>query len=370
MSEGILAVLLSIGLMSGCFFLFKIPVIPLTKSDRKLPGLSIIIPARDEEKSLPNLLKSLNSQTYKALEVIVVDDESTDDTAMIAAAHDAKVLSTEESELESGGKSAACWIGAEKAKGEWLLFLDADTYFVNDRALESVADQYLNQQDKGLLSIQPFHEIKKVYETASIVPNIMVMAGVNRYSLLGGHIEERGAFGPFLLTTRKQYEESGGHRTILDSHMDDIELAKRYKETGLPVNVFSGKEVVHFRMFPESFSQLVSGWTKSLLHGSEGTHPLVLLSIALWIAGICLSTTILIETLVTLGPAGILLPGLIYFFYCVQFRWLMNKVGQFPLWTAGFPVIYIIVFLFLYLWAVFQVKILKRVRWRNREIKF
>jgi 4,4'-diaponeurosporenoate glycosyltransferase len=370
MSDGILAVLLSFGLMSGCFFLFKIPAIPLIKSERKLPSLSVIIPARDEEESLPNLLKSLKKQTYRPLEIIVVDDESTDDTALIATAYDAKVLSTEESELDSGGKSAGCWIGAGKASGDWLLFLDADTYFVNAQALESIADHYMKQQDKGLLSIQPYHEVEKVYETASIVPNIMVMAGVNRFSLLGKRIEERGAFGPFLLTTRNHYEEVGGHKTVLDSHMDDIELAKRYKETGLPVDVFSGKKTVHFRMFPESFSQLVNGWTKSLLHGSEGTHPAVLFSIALWILGVGVSTVILIESLIMSGITAVLVSMFIYFLYCVQFRWLMNKVGQFPLWTAGFPVIYIIAFLFLYLWAVFQVKVLKRVKWRNREIKF
>lgn len=365
-----IGLILFLGLFSGFFFLWKLPLIPLTANSERVPPLSIIIPARNEELSLPALLKSIQQQSIEPLEVIIVDDESTDNTALIAEEFGATVLSASSANLPQKGKSAACWMGAQKAKGDWLVFLDSDTRFVHRDALRSIADVYLKKDQNGLFSIQPFHETEKAYETISVVLNIMVMAGLNRFSLLKDKLPHRGAFGPFLLTTRLQYEKSGGHQAILDSHMDDIELARLYKSKNWPVSVYGGKGSIHFRMFPEGISQLVNGWTKSLLQGAEGTHPLVHLSIGMWITGVIMISILVILSVVYYSSLlAVLLSLCAYLLYCFQFRWLMNKVGRFPLWTMVFPFFFVIAFIGLYIWAFVQVHIIKKVKWRGRDIK-
>lgn len=365
----IIGIVLFFGLFSGFFFLWRIPQIIISDSRSQIPPISIIIPARNEEKSLPHLLKSLTQQTMRPLEIIVVDDESSDKTAEIAEAFGATVISSKTEKNTPKGKSAACWAGAKRANGDWLIFLDSDTYFVRKDALQSIASSYLKKNEKGLFSIQPYHETEKIYETFSVVLNIMVMAGLNRFSLLKDKLPERGAFGPFLLTTQNQYEQAGGHNAILDTHMDDIELARLFKEKGWPVYVYGGAGSIHFRMFPEGVKQLVNGWTKSLIHGSKGTHPYVYLSIGLWITGVFLVSFLLIQAIILVESITIFLSLLTYIVYCVQFRWLMNKVGRFPQWTMCMPVVYLIVFLVLYIWAFVQVTILKKVKWRDREIR-
>lgn len=364
----IIGLILFFGFFGGFFFLWKIPQISVNDKVTTMPSISIIIPARNEEKSLPHLLQSLKDQSLSPLEIIVVDDESTDRTAAVAEAFGATVLSAAEAELKHKGKSAACWIGAKKAKGDWFIFLDSDTYFVHKHALRSISETYIEKNESGLLSIQPYHEIEHVYETLSIVLNIIVMAGLNRFSFLNGKLPHRGAFGPFLLTTQEQYEEVGGHYAIMDSHMDDIELAKLFKGKGWPVFVYGGKQAIHFRMFPGGFTQLVNGWTKSLIHGAKGTHPAIHITIGFWITGVFVASFLLFFSVTFVNTLSILLFMTIYISYCIQFRCLMNKVGTFPLWTIFVPIIYISVFLFLYLWAVVQVYIVKKVRWRDREI--
>ncbi|MCC5894661.1 MAG: glycosyltransferase [Alkalibacterium sp.] len=365
----IIGLFLFLGLISGFFFLWKIPIIPRTNVNQKTASVSIIIPARNEEQSLPLLLASIHEQTLRPLEVIVVDDDSSDRTVQIAEQFKATVLSTKSHSVTPKGKSAACWLGAQAAKGDWLVFLDSDTYFVHNDALRAIASVFVTNKENGLLSIQPYHEIKQFYETLSVVLNVMVMAGLNRFSLFRDKLPHRGAFGPFLLTTRKQYMQTGGHYAILDSHMDDIELAKLYKKKKWPVNVYGGQGSIHFRMFPEGVRQLVNGWTKSLIHGAKGTHLLVHISIGLWITGSFLTAILLIRSAVPFEPEVFFIALAVYAGYCVQFRWLMNKVGSFPVWTMIIPVISITAFLVLYAWAVIQVNFLKKVKWRDREIK-
>jgi glycosyltransferase involved in cell wall biosynthesis len=89
--------------------------------------VSIIVPARNEARNLPRLLPTLLSQAYPDFEVLVVDDASTDETAALAARAGARVLSTSGPPPGWTGKCNACWQGAQAARGEWLLFVDADT---------------------------------------------------------------------------------------------------------------------------------------------------------------------------------------------------------------------------------------------------
>lgn len=122
-------------------------------------------------------------------------------------------------------------------------------------------------------------------------------------------------------------------------------------------------------MYPEGLSQLIQGWTKSFTYGAKVTHSLVMFSIVLWVMSTYLILIGFIDGVMGMDltyPAVILTA---YLLHSLQFRWLMNKVGQFPWWTMLFSLIYISAFLLLYLWGVIQVYLLRKVKWRGREYK-
>lgn len=369
MEQIILLVLLFLALVSGSFFLWRLPVITMSNRDIPEASLSVIIPARDEERSLPKLLASLTDQTLSIKEIIVIDDESTDRTAEIAKEYGAVVLSTKESESLQTGKSAACWFGAQQASGDYLAFMDADTECADTHAFARIISHFIKSGDTGLFSIQPYHIIQSFYETFSIVPNIVVLSGLNRYTFLNDHLPKRGAFGPFLLVKNNEYFDLGGHEKTFYTHMDGIAMADLYQAEDYPVSVYGGKGVLHFRMYPEGLNQLIQGWTKSFIYGAKVTHALVMASIVLWVMGSFLIFIGSIDGILRMDGFFLGIMLLSYIGYSLQFRWLMNKVGKFPLWTLFFPLVYISAFLALYIWATIQVYFLRKVKWRGREYK-
>ncbi len=369
MEQIILLLLLLIAFISGFFFLWRLPLVTTEKLLKMSASVSVIIPARDEEQTLPKLLTSLAKQSLTIKEIIVIDDESTDKTADIARKYGARVLSTRDKKSSETGKSAACWFGAQHATGDYLVFMDADTECADSEAFGRILNNYQKNGDTGLFSIQPYHVIKSFYETFSIVPNIVVLSGLNRFTFLNSYLPKRGAFGPFLLVKAEEYFSLGGHEKTYYTHMDGIAMADLYQNENYPVTVYGGKDILHFRMYPEGLSQLVQGWTKSFIYGAKVTHSLVMASIVFWIMGSFLILAGLIDGLIQNNPTYIGLMLAFYVVYSLQFRWLMNKIGNFPLWTMFFSLIYISAFLGLYLWSTIQVYFLRKVKWRGREYK-
>lgn len=369
MEQIIVLVLILLASISGFFFLWRLPLVTKETTGEWEASVSVIIPARDEEQSLPKLLASLTEQSLVIKEIIVVDDESTDRTAEIAREYGALVLSTKDSKSLQTGKSAACWFGAQHATGDYLAFMDADTQCADSSAFRRIITNYQNNGDTGLFSIQPYHVIHHFYETFSIVPNIVVLSGLNRYTFLNAHLPKRGSFGPFLLVKEEEYFRLGGHEKTYYTHMDGLAMADLYQAENYPVTVYGGKDVLHFRMYPEGLGQLIQGWTKSFIYGAKVTHSLVMASIVFWVMGSFLILIGMIDGLMQSDGVYFWIITSFYVLYSLQFRWLMNKVGKFPVWTMFFPLVYISAFLGLYLWSIIQVYFLRKVKWRGREYK-
>ena len=162
--------------------------------------LTIIIPARNEEHNLPVLLRSLNAQETRPAEVIVVDDGSTDRTATIARELGARVIASQQPLPEGWrGKTWACHQGAQAARGERLLFLDADTWFE-----PGGLDKILAAHVSGAFSVGPYHVVHRPYEQLSLFFNINMTAGT----------VPGGLFGQMLLVDRDSYRTVGGHETV------------------------------------------------------------------------------------------------------------------------------------------------------------
>ena len=258
-----------------------------------LPFLSIIIPARNEESRIVPLLRSLQEQQFTSFEILVVDDDSSDKTAAVAESFDAKVLQN-----EGAGKSSACWYGAEQAKGSWLLFLDADTKFESAEGLNHLLQFYQEKGARGITALQPFHTVEYWYEHLSVIFNIIVVTGMNLFTVWGSRFKTAGSFGPCILCNREDYFLSGGHKIIEGAIMDDLALGETFLEQNLPVRCLGGKGIISLRMYPEGIGSLIEGWCKSFAVGSKSTHPVVMFMVILWISGSFIAASDLVSSLI------------------------------------------------------------------------
>ncbi len=142
--------------------------------------LSIIIPARNEEQNLPALLRSLATQAMRPCEIIVVNDASTDRTTEVAREFGARVINSQPLPEGWRGKTWACHQGAQAARGELLLFLDADTWFEPGGLRRVLADY-----DGGAFSVGPFHAVRRAYEDLSMFFNFNMTIGTSPGGLFG-----------------------------------------------------------------------------------------------------------------------------------------------------------------------------------------
>ncbi|WP_246945006.1 glycosyltransferase [Bacillus pinisoli] len=359
---------LAIGLAAviiGVLMFWSLPIpVSSSRSTDGLPFLSIIIPARNEEGRISPLLQSLQEQRFRQFEILVVDDDSSDNTAAIAKSYGAKVLRN-----PGAGKSSACWHGAEQAKGKWLLFLDADTKFTSVDGLTNLLHFYQKKGAKGITALQPFHTVERLYEHISVVFNIIVVVGMNLFTIWGSRFKTAGSFGPCILCNREDYFLSGGHKKIEGAIMDDLALGEAFLEQNLPVRCLGGKGIISLRMYPEGVGSLIEGWCKSFAVGSKSTHPLVMLMVIFWITGSFITSGALISSIIDWNPTAIMFSGILYILYMIQTAWFASRVGNFRWAVFAFYPILFLFFVGIYLYSFIRVNVFHSVKWKGRNIK-
>jgi len=225
--------------------------------------VSVIVPARNEEACLGACLESLVAQTGVKFEIIVVDDGSTDRTREIAKSF-AGVRVVEPAPLPLGwiGKNNALVAGAKAARGEWLLFTDADTVHRGGSLARSVEEA--RRQKAALLSYSPEQEVHGFWEKAVMPVIFAELASSYRPSDVSDPASSAAAAnGQYILISREAYDAVGGHETIATSLLEDVALARAVKASGRKIFFRYGKDAVRTRMY-RSFAQLKEGWTKNL----------------------------------------------------------------------------------------------------------
>lgn len=264
------------------------------------PLLSVIVPARNEAANIGRCVRSILQSNYPRLEVIVVDDHSTDATATLAreaGAGDARLHVVSAPDLASGwlGKQWACAHGASIARGEILCFTDADTVHASDLHARAVRALHARQAD--LLSVAGTQELGTFWERL-IQPQIFAVL----FARYGGtevvsnarRPEDVIANGQYLLFRRVAYDALGGHASVRDKVAEDLGLAMRAKRQGMRVHLILGPRQLVTRMY-ESLGALVRGWMKNVYAGGvealpagrvfRAAFPLLLLSpIMVWLA--------------------------------------------------------------------------------------
>ena len=353
-----------LGLLSGILVFWRVPTIQSTGVPES--SVSIIIPARNEEFRLKPLLESIIHQQNVSYEVIVVDDGSTDGTRELARSYGGVVISNEL--LEDGwvGKSAACWAGALAAQNKLLLFMDADTVFTHPDSLANYIASFESMGSRGILSLQPDHYAQKWYEHLAFLFPLVVMAGMNVFTVAGTRLKAGGSFGPCLLCDKEQYEEVGGHAVVRGALMDDLALGKAFQECELPVRCYGGKGIAWLRMYPGGLSDMVQGYSKSMASGSAATHPLVMLFIYVWMAGASVAPIMLIASMVSTSWLGVSI-GL-YIVYAIELAIASRRVGHFAWWIFPLYPLLIVVFISIFMYSVYLSKRRGSVQWKGRNI--
>src|SRR5580704_12944120 len=226
--------------------------------------VSVIVPARNEEACLGACLESLAAQTQVSFEIIVVDDGSTDRTREIAKSF-AGVRVVEPGPLPTGwsGKNNALVAGAKEARGEWLLFTDADTVHRGGSLARSLEEA--QRQKAALLSYSPEQEVHGFWEKAVMPVIFAELATTYRPSDVSDPPSSAAAAnGQYILVSREAYDAVGGHAAVATSLLEDVALARALKVSGRRIFFRYGGDAVRTRMY-RSFAQLREGWIKNLV---------------------------------------------------------------------------------------------------------
>jgi GT2 family glycosyltransferase len=208
-------------------------------------------------------LQSLISQQGVSFEILLVDDASSDRTRAIAASiPHVKILDAGPPPAGWSGKNNAVAAGARAARGEWLLFTDADTVHVPGSLARALAEA--RDRNAALLSYSPEQDVRTIVEKAVMPVIFAELAATFRPSEVSHPASPAAAAnGQYILVRRDAYDAAGGHATVSGSLLEDVALARAVKQSGRLIFFRYGGDIVRTRMY-RSFGQLREGWTKNL----------------------------------------------------------------------------------------------------------
>jgi chlorobactene glucosyltransferase len=359
-----------------------LPFLTLPRLARRTPSLadtpeapgqlvSIIVPARNEAENIATVVRSLLETSYEPMELIVVDDRSTDETAAIVAGlpRDTRLRLIRGEELPSGwyGKPWACLQGFRHARGELLLFTDADTRHQPELLARAVGQ--LHRVDADLLTVAPTQLCLTFWERL-VMPQIWFLLSLRYHP----HSVSRArrprdviANGQFILTTRQAYETAGCHAAVAHEVAEDLALAQVYVRKGLRLHFAFAERLMETRMY-RGLSHLIEGWSKNIYLGGRRSFPeepllralvpmMLVVAMVFWLLPpILVLASPLDSTLAPLLSGALLATALSVGF------WLLISVGM------GIPAVYGLGYP---LGALMSLYIILRSTWRgSREVEW
>jgi 4,4'-diaponeurosporenoate glycosyltransferase len=354
------ALLCALGLPAGFLLIRRIPTCPPV--DRRASAtLSIIIPARNEERDLPRLLASIAQSAMRPEEVLVVDDESSDHTAAVAARLGARVLLSAAKPSGWTGKAWACHQGAQQAAGELFLFLDADTYFLPG-GLDRVVSRWAREQDQRLVvSVLPYHAMHTAWEQLSLFFNILMAAGAGGFSA----VTPPRLFGQSLLISRDTYFAAGGHAAVRGVVLENLRWADDLRSCGARILCLGGRGTLHMRMFPDGFRQMSESWAKAFIQGAADSGSLILFLSIMWISALWSTTLLLVMPTHYDGRLSV---ALVYFLFGLQIVWITRRLGSFRILTCFLFPLALTYFCLVFGRAGARRAVGRRTIWKGREV--
>lgn len=345
--------------------------------------VSVVLPARNEAEHIVGCLETLKSTTWPDVEIIVVNDHSTDgtgDLARTATRGDSRVTVVEAPDLPPGwfGKQWACHSGMQCATGSLLLFTDADTRHAPDLVARLVNAR--EKRNADLMSVAGSQAMVSFWEKA-IQPAVFTIL-LARY---GGTAEiERAkrpvdviANGQCFLITRAAYDTIGGHVGVKDTVAEDLMIGQRTRAAGLKVSLVLGIDQLSTRMY-DGFGTIVRGWMKNVYAGGRLAmpggvigrvlFPFALVGGPLFIVAPFIAAVVLV--IATLAATA-LAPTMIAWcaISCITLLWFFSAINRFartPQWRALLVPIGMLVFAGICAAAVFRGQ---KVEWKGRTYR-
>ncbi|HOJ64830.1 MAG TPA: glycosyltransferase [Spirochaetota bacterium] len=298
------------------------------KKSNNLPFLSVLVPVRNEEERIRDCLTSLLNQDYPDYEIIVLDDNSEDNSGNIIkdlAKDNKKIKYIKGLPLSEGwaGKCFACYQLAQYAKGEWLLFTDADTIHKKN-CLSTMVSETINRK-VDFLTLLPYKTTNSFigyiflpiinFFFVVLFPSFLLNSPIKFFSF---------ALGPFILIKKEIYWEIDGHKSVYDKIVEDVELARKVKEYGRKLSIVNGSDYMSV-FYYHNFNELWNGFSKNFA-GAIGNS----LFIAIFL--------IIFATVVFLSPLFNLLYSL-YYAHPITTSMIIKLILIWLIW-AGLSIFY------------------------------
>ena len=268
-------------------------VVEPTPPPSSAPLISVCVPARNEERNIRACVKSIRAQDYPNFEIIVLDDRSTDATPKILQdllMESESLLSNQKEQAPSlhiihgadlpkgwAGKPHALSQASAAANGDWLCFVDADTFLSPNtlsacytKAIETKADMF---------TIMTFQILGSFWEKV-VMPIVMtaLSVGFSPRKVNDPDSKDAIANGQFILIKRAVYDAIGGHESVKDQIVEDKAISEQVKWNGYRLIVANGHAVARTRMYT-SLAEMWEGWTKNIYLGLSDRPSLVLLGV-------------------------------------------------------------------------------------------
>jgi chlorobactene glucosyltransferase len=345
----------------------------------ELPMVSVIIPARDEEQNIERCLRSLMEQDHRDIEILVVDDGSSDRTAEIVlnlSAQDPRIRLYRASEppKECTGKCNALIEGVKQGSpaGEWLLFTDADTR--HHRKSISSSLRAALEKEVDLLTLIPHLEARTFWERL-MQPTVAALIALFKQPerINDPQNPEVFANGQFILVRRQAYQSCGGHRAVAGKVLDDTELARAVVGSGCRMHIALARELFSTRMYTD-FRSLLSGWTKNFYMILESRFSRVMLAAALalflslWPAGFGIASIVGLATGAHFWPPACLWTAVGIYALVLVFQATLRGINR---WYPGYsPLAPLANFMavFILLRSAFLNAQGRGVRWKGRIV--
>jgi chlorobactene glucosyltransferase len=333
-------------------------------------SVSVIVPARNEAATIENLVRSILATTYQPIELLVVDDASTDGTAAIVASiTDPRLRLVRGEPLPDGwyGKPWACYQGYRAAGGEFLLFTDADTRHSPELLGHAVGA--LLQEQAGLVTISPLQRCITFWERV-VMPQIWLLLALRYHpAAVNRARQERDviANGQFILAAREAYEAAGTHAAVRHEVAEDLALAQAFLRKGRKLHFAFAEQLMETRMY-QSLPQLIEGWSKNVYLGGRRSFPhqpllralvpvMLVTAMIFWL----LPPAVLAAAIGGAAPVELAAPALLAAALSVVFWTAMCRLMQIPpLYSLGYP-----------LGALMTLYIVSRSTWRgSRKVEW
>ncbi|MGD9605100.1 MAG: glycosyltransferase family 2 protein [Bacilli bacterium] len=352
-----------LGLVFGILLFFKTPYVPIINPKQALPTLSIIIPARNEAKNIGQLLSLITSEKPVFTEIIVVDDDSTDDTFLIASNYPVKVLRAIDKPKDWLGKTWACFLGAQNAIGEQLLFLDADVRITSKEINKLLCASTVCP----IFSVGPYHYTKKFHEQFSFYFNAVGLAA-NGFMLPFSY-KKVGMFGPAIMIPKSVYFEIGGHEQVKSSIIEDVAFGKNLVKHHYDYQLYLGTSELSYQMYAHRFSDLYHGWIKNFASGALKTSLLMLVFTIIWVS---VGFAVLIHIpLSFINQEWLLFIGwsMVLIGYLGELIIIANKIGKFKWYTIALYPLFLLFFFLIFIISLVYKLFNLPVKWKDRKIK-